>query len=317
MLTRARHPLWLTAFTLIPMWTALTASASIGHDENASYCPQRIVASICVVSPMRRLLRRSDVLQRRCLPGREDYAATILDTYARLPRPLQQRMCGLERIFIERSFWASGYAHPKTNTIGIHQRMFEDQRTLSQWATWKEQLPFRLDDIAKHITTGRSIELPRIIVDAPGKPISSAFFIIVHELAHRIDLEHGLSRFRKSKFAEISWRIHKRYIKSAHLPPSWTVPCFYRCEGDKIPLSDIRTVYKDLQSGGFVSLYASRHPSEDFAETLTYYVLSQQKDLRLELRAGNAKLLDLNSMLKSQLIRRKFDYMKDLLSRGK
>ena len=314
MLSFVRNPLLVAALALLPWVTALAAQASLGIQENAGYCPQRLRTFTCVVSPMRRLLWRHDVLQRPCLPGRKQFTETILDSYKRLPPALQQRMCGLDRIFIERSFWASGYAHPKTNSIGIHQRMFKKQKSLSHWATWKEQLPFRLEDVGKHIISGQPIHLPRITINAPGKPISSAFFIIVHELAHRIDLERGLSRFPNSRFAKISWRMHKKYIKSAHLPPSWTVPCFYRCNDSKIPLSDIRDVYQNLKRGGFVSLYASRHPSEDFAESLTYYVLSQQRDLELELRAGSTKLLDLQSMLNSKLIRQKFKYMRELMN---
>lgn len=295
------------------MASIATADASTSGRDSDAFCEARVHASICVVSPIRRLLRRRDVLRRPCLDGRNTFAETILDSYRRLPPSLKQRMCKLDRIFVERSFWASGYAHPRTNTIGIHQRMFEQQKFLSDWATWKEQLPFKLDDVGKHITAGQPIHLPRITVDAPGKPISSVFFIIVHELAHRIDMDRGLSRFPNSKFAKISWRMHKHYIKSAHLPPSWTVPCFYRCDGNKIPLTEIRNVYRDLQKGGFVSLYASRHPSEDFAETMTYYVLALQKDLQFRLSIGNTKLMDLQSMQNSPLIREKFDYMKELI----
>ena len=294
--------------------TVSAAQAALAAQEGPNYCSARVRASICVVSPMRRLLRRRDVLQRRCLAGGAKFARAILESYKRMPPLLQQQMCKLDRIFIERSFWASGYAHPRTNTIGIHQRMFEEQKALSKWATWKEGLPFAKEDIAKHIESGRSILLPRIRVNAPDGPISSVFFILAHELAHRIDLERGLSRFPQSRFAEISWRPHKKYIKSAHLPPSWTVPCFYRCDEDKLPLSDVRQIYSDLLRGGFVSLYASRHPSEDFAETLTYYVMTLQKDLEFELRVGHTKVIDLNSLQKNRLIRQKFDYMRSLLS---
>ncbi len=263
---------------------------------------------------MRRLLRRSDVLQRRCLPLHERYAASILDTYKRLPSALQQRMCKLDRIFIERSFWASGYAHPKTNTIGIHQRMFDEQKALSDWATWKEQLPFRLKEIDDLVTTGQPIHLPRITVNEPGKQVSSVFFIVVHELAHRIDMDGRLTRYRDSQFNKIGWRVLQQRFQSAHLPPSWTVPCFYRCDDDKIPLPNIRNVYQNLLQGGFVSLYASRHPSEDFAETMTYYVMSLQPELEFELRIGKTKVFDLRSLRTSKLIQAKFDYMRELLT---
>ena len=192
--------------------------------------------------------------------------------------------------------------------------MFDEQKTLSDWATWKEQLPFRLKDVADLVATGQPIHLPRITVNEPGKVVSSAFFIIVHELAHRIDMDHRLTRSTNSTFNKISWRVAKQRYKGAHLPPSWTVPCFYRCDDKKIPLPNIRNVYQDLEKGGFVSLYASRHPSEDFAETMTYYVLSQQPDLQFELRIGNSKIFDLGSLRSSKLVRQKFDYMRKLLS---
>ena len=299
------------------LWTcSITAHASIHDQEISAHCPQHIRTSICIVSPVPRLLWRSDVLERPCLAGQRRFADPILDAYRRLPPLLQRRMCKLDRIFVERSFWASGYAHPKTNTIGIHQRMFKEQKTLARWATWKERLPFDMGDIDKHVRTGQPIQLPRITIDAPNRSISSVFFIVVHELAHRLDMDQGLSRFPHSQFAKISWRVQNRKIMSAHLPPSWTAPCFYRCDNHKIPLADVRSTYQDLQRGGFVSLYASRHPSEDFAETLTYYVLSRQKDLDLKLHAGNMMLMDLRSLSRSNLVRQKFDYMSQLIEGG-
>ncbi|MEM8970567.1 MAG: putative zinc-binding metallopeptidase [Pseudomonadota bacterium] len=304
----------LTLSLLILASASVAADASSNGDEYASYCKQRVRMSICMVSPMRRLLRRSDVLQRRCLPLEEKFTASILDTYQRLPPVLQQRMCKLDRIFIERSFWASGYAHPRTNTIGLHQRMFNEQKALSDWATWKEQLPFRVKDVAQLITAGQPIHLPRIMVNAPGGQVSSVFFIVVHELAHRIDMDRILTRSRDSQFNKIGWRLTKQYFQSAHLPPSWTVPCFYRCDDRKLALPDIHNVYQSLKQGGFVSLYASRHPSEDFAETMTYYVMSQQPDLEFELHVGNTKVFDLKTLQASKLIQAKFDYMRDLLA---
>ena len=112
--------------------SATSAHAALAAQESSTYCRARVQASICVVSPMRQLLRRQDVLQRRCLPGSAKFAGAILESYQRMPPLLQQQMCKLDRIFVERAFWASGYAHPKTNTIGVHQRMFEEQKSLSK-----------------------------------------------------------------------------------------------------------------------------------------------------------------------------------------
>lgn len=73
------------------------------------------------------------------------------------------------------SVWAFSYAHPKTNTIGIHQRMFEEQKSPAKRGTWKGLLPFAQDDIAKRILAGHAISLPRISVNAPDGPMSSVF----------------------------------------------------------------------------------------------------------------------------------------------
>ena len=63
----------------------------------------------------------------------------------------------------------------------------------------------------------------------------------------------------------------------------------------------------------FVSLYATRSPYEDFAETATYYVLAQQPGFNLEVYLGRSKIFDLSSLRRNPLLRKKLDYVETLL----
>ena len=283
--------------------------------ETAPLCRERIAKIVCLVDPVKHLLRRTNVLSRPCLDEGQRYAAKILDIFDLYPQPIQRTMCGLNRIFIEKSFWASGYAHPRVNSIGIHQKFLENETSLSEWSTWKERLPFAVDKHQQHIIEGLPIKLPTIIAGAPGAANQAAYYIIAHELAHLIDIANTVSDIENGDFARLSWRVRDRNLQSTALPSDWKRPCFYLCKGHTIDLSKIAGIYDELKRSPYVSLYATRNPSEDFAETLVFYLMSKLPGFHFELKFGEATVLDIESIWRSKKLHEKLSYVEMLLKR--
>ena len=283
--------------------------------DTALVCPQRITDAICLAEPVRNVFRSRHVRERRCEAGGQNYKRHFLRIYNLLPPALQREMCALERIFVEKKFWASGYAHPKFDAIGIHRRILDKQTSLSKWATWKERLAFATDQINTRLAEGKPINLPVVRARSPNGPVLASYYVVAHELAHRMDLKNGLTRGGLGRFARLSWRGRGRHAKGLTLPGDWRSPCFYRCGGTRkrIGLDDALTAYRGLSRSSFVSLYATVNPAEDFAETVVYYIMSKRQDLDFELRIGTSKVLDLTTIDRSPSLTKKLAFVERLL----
>ena len=276
-----------------------------------SRCRQHIARIVCLVDPVKNVFSHTNNSSRPCLESGDQYSREFQSIYDLFPRVLQQTMCSLDRIFVEKSFWASGYAHPRGRAIGIVQKILEERTSLSEWSTWKERLPFELASVPLQ----RPKNLPSVIADAPGAAGRAVYFIVAHELAHLIDLANNLSNIDAADYSRFSWRVKGRYITRDGLPNGWAWPCYYLCRRPKIDSVKIGGIYRDLNSSPFASLYATRNPSEDFAETLTYYVMSQRLDLAFRLKLGNKTIRDTNEPVSDKGLQEKLTYMKLLLER--
>ena len=279
-------------------------------------CEQRIANAICLAEPVRNVFRSSQLAARQCAKASQNYKRHFLRIYHQLPPALQREMCSLDRIFVEKAFWASGYAHPELNAIGIHRRFLDKRTSLSEWATWKERLAFATDQINARLAQGRPINLPVVSANTPDGPVLASYYVVAHELAHRMDLKNGLTRGGSGSFARLSWRGRGRQAKGLTLPGDWRPPCFYRCGGarKRIDLADALTAYRRLMRSSFVSLYATVNPAEDFAETVVYHIMSKRQDLNFELRIGTSKVLDLNANDRSPTLIKKLEYVERLLN---
>lgn len=295
--------------TITTLLGSEVATAKVAGASPAD-CRKHIARIVCFVDPVDQVLKRSDLLSRPCLAEGRAYVPEIVGIYKLFPKPIKTMMCGLNRIFIEKKFWASGYAHRRTNSIGIQQEILDKKQSLADWLTWKERLSFKIQE-SKFSPT----ELPTIYTEAPGVAQRAAYYIIAHELAHLIDMLNGISDIRNGDFTRLSWRIHRRYIHSLTLPPDWIQPCFYLCRNNKIELSKLSEVYRALKKSSYISLYATRNPSEDFAETLTIYLLSQLPGFRYELNHGNQTITRMNAFWQPKRLREKLTYVELLLKR--
>ena len=289
--------------------------ASATGVDATQFCRERIAKIICLVDPVKAVLTRTNVLTRPCLHDGQRYVAEILEIFDLYPQPIQRTMCGLKRIFIEKSFWASGYVHPHVNAIGIQQEFLENDTTISEWATWKERLPFAMSRLQQRIIQGLPVSLPRIVAGAPGAAKQASYYIIAHELAHRIDIANSISDIEKGNFARFSWQVRNRHVHSTALPSGWEKPCFYLCNGHKLELSKIAGIYEELIKSPYVSLYATQNPAEDFAETLVFYLMSTLPNFQFELKVGASTVLDIKSIRRSRQLREKLSYVEMLLNR--
>lgn len=272
----------------------------------ADDCPERVAAAVCLVAPMRNLLRSTKVLERRCIAGSDRYASALVALYDRFPPLLKRTMCKLDRIFVEKSFWASGYAHPYANAIGIQSRFLRNAPSLSAWATWKERLAFDMKQLPGLIRQGAPIRLPRIVADAPGRTVTAGEYIVAHELAHRIDIDASSRPARQ--FARQFWAHGARAYRLNGMPRDWQRPCFYRCQRPRLSLGEIGTVYDRLSRAPVVSLYAAKHPQEDFAETVVSYMM-WRRGTRFDVMVGDRVVLDLERLWTSAHMSGKRAYM--------
>ena len=163
---------------------------------------------------------------------------------------------------------------------------FALNKKANDWATWKDQSPFR-DGTYSIRTT--------IANDSANDRIHAYQFILLHELGHILaigtdihpswDTAGPLNSF---PFSKLSWKEKGDWYEhnGANQIPK-TV--FYATEQNKRSGDEILSIYEALEKTSFVTLYASTNPFDDFAETFATYVHSQlmQNPYRVEILKGN------------------------------
>ncbi len=286
------------------------AFASKDSNYDSEHCRARLDRMVCIVEPVSDVFRHTNVLDRKCLNGGERHGSIFKDIFSSYPKALQAAMCRLNRIFVEKSFWASGYAHIRANSIGIQQDALDKRSSLSDWATWKEQRAY------SHSTTNDepNKQLPTVSAHLPLSLRGAAHFIVTHELAHLIDKATGASERGPGSFAALSWTGHDGALEPRTLPRDWKQPCFYLCRIPKYATAKPSSAYAALERSSFVSLYATRSPAEDFAETLTFYVMSRLPEFQYVIRADGL-VIDIKQKLTAEIMRPKILYMQNLLRR--
>jgi len=273
-------------------------------------CVARVAAMVCVAEPVRRLLRREDILDRTCLQESGTYRDLFVQIYQAYPKSLQNVMCRLDRIFIEKRFWASGYAHVKSNAIGVREDVLSRRTSLSAWATWKERLAYLPDGEPR----SGDAQVPTVVATLPGVAHGAAFFVVAHELAHMIDAARRASRVRRGRFGALAWSwIDDETLRPVGLPEGWRAPCFYLCGNERYAARRPADAYAKLANSPFVSLYATRNPAEDLAETITYTALLANPAFGYRVEVGG-RVFDVREKLKSDEMREKVAYANRLLS---
>jgi len=278
--------------------------------DSPENCRARLEKMICIVEPVKNVFGHKNVLDRKCLKGSERYSSVFNEIFLTYPKTLQTVMCRLNRIFVEKSFWASGYAHIKANSIGIHQDALDKRSKLSDWATWKEQLAY-----SRSTANDKPREqLPTVSARLPLSLRGTAHFIVTHELAHFIYKASRASAKGSGSFASLSWTGNDNKAQPQTLPTNWKRPCFYLCRIPKYATTRPSSAYAALERSAFVSLYATRNPAEDFAETLTFYVMAKLPGFQYLIRSGGS-IIDIKQKLAAEIMRPKVRYIEKLLRR--
>ena len=213
----------------------------------------------------------------------EDLLSDVRQAFAEIPEPLKRRLGRqLAGIYFVDDFGGSGFSDVIRDAQGTAVAAFVvldpavlRKRTANEWATWKENTPFKPD--ARFALTA-TIEKP-----ADDTRKQAIQYILLHELGHvlsvgaRVHPDWNLSPAKVPKaerypFFDLSWAIDRgRYVTrfDDRFPQRANVVYYF---GARIPASGMATVYEALERTNFPTLYAATQPGDDFAESVASYV---------------------------------------------
>ncbi len=151
-------------------------------------------------------------------------------------------------------------------------------RMANDWASWKENSPFKWDG---------SIKLSAVIEnDQHNNRVQTIQYILLHELGHVLaigenfhppwDKELDSQRVLESyPFAALSWSFNEqdRNVKLLGTEDGFgCYPLQYYAKSPSTPVSKALTCYKALEKTSLISLYAGTNLFDDFAEAFAHYV---------------------------------------------
>jgi len=151
-------------------------------------------------------------------------------------------------------------------------------RKANDWATWKENSPFAHDG---------SITLKAFIAEqAHDTRIATIQYILLHEIGHILAIGNDFhppwdeqpvstDALKPYPFASVSWKISDQKFQYEILGKEGGFDCnpvHYYSKNPELYRSKAEACYRSLERTGFVSLYASTNPFDDFAETFAFYV---------------------------------------------
>jgi hypothetical protein len=238
----------------------------IAPDELVSYIAQEHFRS------------NNSLLPDSCL----EFAGDVCDVVAGLPdllrRKLEPKLLGIFVIAgLESSAVTDVIVYPNGDLIGAFVAIDINaffRRTANEWATWKENNPFSEEGPTRLALT--------IAEDAEDNRKTAIQFILLHEFGHVMAAESRLlpnwwekspSREGPYPFLDLGWEFdgqgNIQPVSRQDFPLRRSVK-FY--EQDKLPASDIRPTYRQLEATFFPTLYASASVHEDFADSFATYV---------------------------------------------
>lgn len=293
-------------------------------------CRAHIKEAMCLVTKWE---EGQDPLDRQCLSGGESYAHYFETLHDQFPAPLQKVFCTLQRIFVEQEFFGSAFAGQIKNAqgevlgsiMGIRQSLLDEKMTLERWAGWKEQLSFG-GEPSRYETRPH---LPLVQTKNARSSVNDfLFFVVAHEFGHIFDFANNLNAtencdnthpedpecdLAKGSFGAISWESTHRPLAENHFY-RWEDFCFYSCQ-TYVPVAEAAAVYHSFWPSTFVSLYASREPWNDFADTLGYHLLFQKLAASYSIHVGKA-VWDIQEKYASLSMKEKREYVEKFLNRS-
>ncbi len=311
-----------------------TVKAKHKTQISAIDCRANISKTICIVEPA---TTGQQPMDRQCLDGGNSYSVFFEKIYDNYPPSLQKMFCSVKRIFIEKSFSGTAYAgaiynsqgQPTGAIMGIRQSVLDQNLDLQTWASWKEQLSFG--------GTTNSFDpidnLPRIETSSASKVSDFLYFVIAHEFGHIFDFANGLNhttdctapnpqpgtgdcKLAPGTWGALSWeRTTKPLAQNDFF--NRTGLCFYNCPNPLSP-QNVSQVYADLSQTNFISTYASTQPWDDFADSLAYYLISQNLNANYLIdtkQNSSPHVFDIMAKLHSDLFAEKYQYIQNFMNR--
>ncbi len=311
------------------------AKIKAAPERDLTRCREHIRETLCLVDPT----DNPDLsAPRECLAGGQDYAPLFERLYDQYPPTLQKVFCSLTQIYIEKEFYGTAYAGLLEDAnrqpiggavVGIRKSVLDENLSLSQWASWKEQLSF--GGISSSYTTLPG--LPQVHSESPQATNDFLFFVIAHEFAHVLDFANNVNRVTEEcvgegddedcnlhpeSFGAFSWESELRALPENEFTQRKNL-CFYWCMEENIsffPHAEMPALYERLDTGNFISLYAMTQAWDDFAESVAFYLLDKKLKSTYLLDSGHGARYDVIQKLKSKVFRKKYDYVEDFLNRS-
>lgn len=215
----------------------------------------------------------------------DDLRADVRSALAEIPESVKHRLEGkLAGIYFADDFGGTGFSDAIRTALGERVAGFVvldpavlRRRNANDWATWKENTPFKPDS---------RFELKATIEAAADDDRKHAIqYILLHELGHVLSVGasfHPSWNLSAAKvptdesfpFFELSWSVDRqrnRYAShfDAVFPERRDVVYYF---GARLPGSSMASIYGSLEKTNFPTLYAATHPADDFAESFANYV---------------------------------------------
>jgi hypothetical protein len=182
---------------------------------------------------------------------------------------------------------------------------------MTDWTTYKVNTCFKKSD--KHID----------IKINTGKKYSSLMGILLHETSHVIDFHNKISFNRLKKvntklLFDGIWYDLKNPIKKYNQLVEDKISFYGIKNGPNIENTKAEIIYTKLMNTPFVSLYGSMNMRDDFAELMTYYILTKKLNQPYEIKIlQNSKNVFTYEPMKNILITKRFKDINFLLNNNK
>lgn len=214
-------------------------------------------------------------------------------------------------IFFVNNFLGSGFADwvlDKNNNFYVFF-IFNPlvlKKDISHLLTDKEKTCFVMDDPSYDI----SME--------SGRDLTGFFYILLHESAHLMDYvleltpytEEEIKIYREKimEFTPVTMNIWRGYGTTfADYPFRKDVTFYGFNKGPRIPTSRAPETYRELSKSPFTTLYGSMNWTEDLAELLTFYHITEvmKKDFIIRVMK-NGKEVYRTEPMKNPMVRKRF-----------
>lgn len=197
------------------------------------------------------------------------------------------------------------------------------EQSASEWVAEKEGSCFEWQGSTNLVEPRPAAEVPApdaIRLTADVGTVTAIQYVLLHEATHIVDATNEITPSLQAAEGEVArndetpftggvWADHTTPVRQYQDPDLMSIR--FRRTGTVLKAEKATEVYLALSKTPFVSLYGSCARTEDLAEYVTVYHLTQElnQPFRITIQAG-ANILLSHEPMKSELTRRRMDFMK-------